>query len=155
MDKVRIMLCVMGLVVLCVALVSAQETREPKPDKSLLLIIAVDLDAPATDLIFEACNAGDKDIRTTPIGTSHNWLEVQRPDGKTEKIQEMIKIAQPIVIKAGESRTWHYDLAPQVKFDVVGQYRVTWHLRDISPAQLGAWKAEIVLVKSKGGPVDK
>ena len=149
-------LCALCLAVLCVTAVSGQETREAEPGKPLLLLtIAVDLDTPATNLIFEARNAGDKDIETTPIGTGGNWVEVQRPDGKTERIQLAVKIAYPISVKAGESRTWQLDLVREggIKFDAAGRYRLTWHLQDLR--NLGAWKAEIYLVKSKGGPVDK
>ncbi len=142
-------------ILLSMAVANGQQPPEAKQGKGLELTIAVDLDAPATTLIFEARNTGDKDIHTTPIGTSGNWLEVQRPDGKTEKIREMVRISQPTVIKAGESRTWHFDLVREggIKFDVPGQYRVTWHLTDLR--LLGEWEARIVLVKSKAAVAEK
>jgi len=136
-------LCVVCFTMLSMVAANGQQAPEVKPGKGLLLTIAANLDGPVTTLVFEAQNTGGADVETSPIGTNHNWIEVQRPDGRKVAIQAWKDGIQPTIIRPGESKTWNYDIAAWLKFDIVGRYRVTWHMEGGS--------AEIVLVKSKPG----
>ena len=149
MRRVNI-LCVMYLAIAWPATANGQQPAEGAPGGPLLLTIAVDLDAPATELIFEARNTSDKDVMTAELGIHSNWIEVVTPDHKIISLQvAKLGVRPTTILKPGESKAWRCDLATALKFDVVGRYRVTWHIEDMSPARLGSGKAEIVLVKSK------